>query len=387
MSTRSPRNGHALGLEQRALARALGERAVGAHDPVPRHARVVAGGQHGAREARRAGRHVAVGAHEAGRVCRRMRSSTARHAEYRAAYPRAMRHGTYSIVALDPGDGRARRGGAVALVLRRLAVHVGAAGRRRRRDPVGRRARHGPHALDRLAAGEDAAAGARRAAGRRPARRRPPGRRRRRARAASRSTPARTASPHAGHAAGEHWTLPGQHDGPRHRPGRDVGRLRGAQGDARRAAAGRARGRRGRRRRRPRAPVGRAARRARRRASRGRRASTCASRTTRTRSASCGGCCASIAPTNSGRGRRADGRGPRRRGGRTATSRAAELAPGSDELLFWSGLALAQAGELDRGVDAVRRAATVHEGWLTLLDRLAPDFAPAGTQVRRALGR
>jgi uncharacterized Ntn-hydrolase superfamily protein len=67
--------------------------------------------------------------------------------------------------------------------------------------------------------------------------------------------------------------------------------------------------------------------------------------------------------------------------------RASELAPESDELLFWSGLALAQSGELDRGVDAVRRAATVHEGWLTLLDRLAPDFAPAGAQVRRALGR
>src|SRR5215208_3530556 len=67
--------------------------------------------------------------------------------------------------------------------------------------------------------------------------------------------------------------------------------------------------------------------------------------------------------------------------------RASELAPESDELLFWAGLALAQSGELDRGVDAVRRAATVHEGWLTLLDRLAPDFAPAGAEVRRALGR
>lgn len=67
--------------------------------------------------------------------------------------------------------------------------------------------------------------------------------------------------------------------------------------------------------------------------------------------------------------------------------RAAELAPESDELLFWAGLALAHAGELDAGVDAVRRAADVHPNWLVLLDRLSPDFAPAGADVRRALGR
>jgi uncharacterized Ntn-hydrolase superfamily protein len=65
--------------------------------------------------------------------------------------------------------------------------------------------------------------------------------------------------------------------------------------------------------------------------------------------------------------------------------RAAELAPGSDELLFWAGLALAQSGDLNAGVDAVRRAAAVHAGWLTLLDRLSPDFAPAAAAVRRAL--
>jgi uncharacterized Ntn-hydrolase superfamily protein len=65
--------------------------------------------------------------------------------------------------------------------------------------------------------------------------------------------------------------------------------------------------------------------------------------------------------------------------------RASELAPQSDELLFWAGLALAQVGDLDAGVDAVRRAAGVHPGWLTLLDRLSPDFAPAGAAVRAAL--
>jgi uncharacterized Ntn-hydrolase superfamily protein len=66
---------------------------------------------------------------------------------------------------------------------------------------------------------------------------------------------------------------------------------------------------------------------------------------------------------------------------------AAGLAPGSDELLFWSGLALAHAGDLEAGADAVRRAADVQPSWLVLLDRLSPDFAPAGAAVRRALGR
>jgi uncharacterized Ntn-hydrolase superfamily protein len=63
------------------------------------------------------------------------------------------------------------------------------------------------------------------------------------------------------------------------------------------------------------------------------------------------------------------------------------LAPESDELLFWAGLAMAQAGELEAGADAVRRAAAVHPNWLVLLERLSPDFAPAGADVLRALGR
>src|SRR5919199_3346424 len=64
--------------------------------------------------------------------------------------------------------------------------------------------------------------------------------------------------------------------------------------------------------------------------------------------------------------------------------RAAELAPDSDELLFWAGLALANSGDVDAGVDAVRRAAEAQPNWLVLLDRLSPDFAPAGEQVRRS---
>jgi uncharacterized Ntn-hydrolase superfamily protein len=67
--------------------------------------------------------------------------------------------------------------------------------------------------------------------------------------------------------------------------------------------------------------------------------------------------------------------------------RAAALAPDSDELLFWSGLAIAHGGELDAGADAVRQALERNPGFGALLDRLAPMFAPAGPAVRRELGR
>jgi uncharacterized Ntn-hydrolase superfamily protein len=64
---------------------------------------------------------------------------------------------------------------------------------------------------------------------------------------------------------------------------------------------------------------------------------------------------------------------------------AADLAPGSDELLFWSGLALAQGGDLAAGVAAVRRAAEENPNWLVLLERLSPEFAPAGQAVRQQI--
>jgi uncharacterized Ntn-hydrolase superfamily protein len=65
--------------------------------------------------------------------------------------------------------------------------------------------------------------------------------------------------------------------------------------------------------------------------------------------------------------------------------RASELAPESDELVFWAGLAIAQQGDLGAGADAVRRAAEVHPGWLVLLERLPHDFAPAAAAVRKRL--
>jgi tetratricopeptide (TPR) repeat protein len=65
--------------------------------------------------------------------------------------------------------------------------------------------------------------------------------------------------------------------------------------------------------------------------------------------------------------------------------KAAELAPASDELLFWSGLAIAQAGDLEAGVAKVRQAIEHNPNWRVLLERLTPEFAPAGEAVREAL--
>jgi uncharacterized Ntn-hydrolase superfamily protein len=65
--------------------------------------------------------------------------------------------------------------------------------------------------------------------------------------------------------------------------------------------------------------------------------------------------------------------------------RAAELAPESGELGFWAGLAVAQAGDVAAGAEAVRRAAEAHPGWLTLLGRLSSEFAPSAAAVRTVL--
>jgi uncharacterized Ntn-hydrolase superfamily protein len=67
--------------------------------------------------------------------------------------------------------------------------------------------------------------------------------------------------------------------------------------------------------------------------------------------------------------------------------RAAELAPGSPELRFWGGLALAATGELVEGAAEVGAAGEDAPGLLVLLDRLTPDLAPAAQVVRRRLGR
>jgi uncharacterized Ntn-hydrolase superfamily protein len=61
--------------------------------------------------------------------------------------------------------------------------------------------------------------------------------------------------------------------------------------------------------------------------------------------------------------------------------RAADLAPGSDELLFWAGLA---AGVPD-GLDRVRAAIALNPRWAELLGRLTMDIAPTAKAVRDAL--
>jgi uncharacterized Ntn-hydrolase superfamily protein len=67
--------------------------------------------------------------------------------------------------------------------------------------------------------------------------------------------------------------------------------------------------------------------------------------------------------------------------------RAAELAPESDELLFFSGLAAAVAGDLDMAVARVRQAIGVNPGWRELLPRLGPEIAPGAADVLAALDR
>lgn len=65
--------------------------------------------------------------------------------------------------------------------------------------------------------------------------------------------------------------------------------------------------------------------------------------------------------------------------------RASALAPDSHELLFWSGMAAATAGDLPTAVQRVRRAIELQPGWADLLPRLGPDVAPGARAVLDAL--
>ena len=65
--------------------------------------------------------------------------------------------------------------------------------------------------------------------------------------------------------------------------------------------------------------------------------------------------------------------------------RASALAPGNHELVFWSGLAAAQAGDMPLALQRVREAIAARPAWRELLDRLEPDIAPGADAVRRAL--
>jgi hypothetical protein len=65
--------------------------------------------------------------------------------------------------------------------------------------------------------------------------------------------------------------------------------------------------------------------------------------------------------------------------------RASELAPGSDELRFWAGLGMAQAGEIHAGVELVRAVTEVKPAWRELLGRLEPEIAPSAKEVLERL--
>lgn len=66
--------------------------------------------------------------------------------------------------------------------------------------------------------------------------------------------------------------------------------------------------------------------------------------------------------------------------------RAAELAPESHELLFWSGLALLAGGEREDGLERLRRAIEMQPGWRELLPRLSEEIAPGASDAAAALG-
>ena len=66
--------------------------------------------------------------------------------------------------------------------------------------------------------------------------------------------------------------------------------------------------------------------------------------------------------------------------------RAAELQPDNHELLFWSGLGIAQSGDLDAGVARVSRAIEIQPGWRQVLAGLSPEIAPGAPAVRSRLG-
>jgi tetratricopeptide (TPR) repeat protein len=65
--------------------------------------------------------------------------------------------------------------------------------------------------------------------------------------------------------------------------------------------------------------------------------------------------------------------------------RVLELAPKSDELLFWAGLSTAAMGDVAGGAERVRAAAEINPRWIELLDRIEPETAPGAAEIRAAL--
>ncbi len=70
----------------------------------------------------------------------------------------------------------------------------------------------------------------------------------------------------------------------------------------------------------------------------------------------------------------------------TLYRQASALAPDNHELLFWSGLGTIESGQVEAGLEQVRRAIELQPGWRELLPRLSDEVAPAAGVARAHLG-
>jgi uncharacterized Ntn-hydrolase superfamily protein len=62
-------------------------------------------------------------------------------------------------------------------------------------------------------------------------------------------------------------------------------------------------------------------------------------------------------------------------------AQALALSPDNHEFMFWAGLGMAQAGDIESALAMVRRAIELQPGWAELLGRLNPEIAPAAPLV------
>ncbi len=65
---------------------------------------------------------------------------------------------------------------------------------------------------------------------------------------------------------------------------------------------------------------------------------------------------------------------------------ASEIAPGNDELRFWAGLGLINAGAPQRGIELLRASIASDPSWYELLTRLNPSDVPSSGEALRLLG-
>jgi uncharacterized Ntn-hydrolase superfamily protein len=68
-----------------------------------------------------------------------------------------------------------------------------------------------------------------------------------------------------------------------------------------------------------------------------------------------------------------------------AYERALTLAPDNDELLLFAGIAAAQAGDVEAGLERIQRAMAANPGWAELLPRLSDETFPGIGELRAQL--